>query len=203
MAEIAGIHKQQMKRKRSNEVVKEKWAKHYSSNHQILLVGEGDFSFSVSLAMAFGSASNIVASSIDTYDYLIKNYKNAKANLDILRKFGAQLLHVVNAVKMKNHTDLRKQKSDRIVYNFPHSGDRGKESDEDIIVNHQNLVQSFLWNARALLRPKGEIHVTHKTTHPYSSWNIEEVASECGLTLVECVKFKIEDYPTYNNKRGR
>lgn len=68
--------------------------------------------------------------------------------------------------------------------------------------NHQNLVQSFLWNARALLRPKGEIHVTHKTTHPYSSWNIEEVASECGLTLVECVKFKIEDYPTYNNKRG-
>ncbi|CAH1444823.1 unnamed protein product [Lactuca virosa] len=100
MAEIAGIYKQQMKRKRSNEVVKEKWAKHYSSNHHILLVGEGDFSFSVSLAiMAFGSASNIVASSIDSYDYLIENYKHAKANLDILRKFGAQLLHVVNAVK--------------------------------------------------------------------------------------------------------
>ena len=44
----------------------EKWRKHYSSKQRILLVGEGDFSFSLSLARAFGSAHNMVASSIDT-----------------------------------------------------------------------------------------------------------------------------------------
>ncbi|KAG5546758.1 hypothetical protein RHGRI_018812 [Rhododendron griersonianum] len=47
-------------------VIEERWIKHYSSFQKILLVGEGDFSFSASLAMAFGSAHNIVATSLNT-----------------------------------------------------------------------------------------------------------------------------------------
>nr|GMD78640.1 25S rRNA (uracil2634-N3)-methyltransferase [Ipomoea batatas] len=41
-----------------------KWIMHYSSHHKILLVGEGDLSFSAALAHAFGSASNIIAISL-------------------------------------------------------------------------------------------------------------------------------------------
>lgn len=44
-----------------------KWVKHYCSSHRILLVGEGDFSFSLSVANAFGSASNMVTTSLDTF----------------------------------------------------------------------------------------------------------------------------------------
>jgi len=40
--------------------------KHYSTSHKILLVGEGDFSFSACLAQAFGSASNMVATSLNS-----------------------------------------------------------------------------------------------------------------------------------------
>ncbi|TXG68096.1 hypothetical protein EZV62_009371 [Acer yangbiense] len=43
-----------------------KWIKHYSSCHKILLVGEGDFSFAACLAKAFATASNIVATSLDS-----------------------------------------------------------------------------------------------------------------------------------------
>lgn len=46
--------------------MEEKTIKHYSSSHRILLVGEGDFSFSACLARAFGSANNIVATSLDS-----------------------------------------------------------------------------------------------------------------------------------------
>jgi hypothetical protein len=37
----------------------EKWIRHYSSCHKILLVGEGDFSFAACLGKAFGSSVNI------------------------------------------------------------------------------------------------------------------------------------------------
>jgi 25S rRNA (uracil2634-N3)-methyltransferase len=39
----------------------------YSSTQNILLVGDGDFSFSLALATAFRSGTNIVATSLDTY----------------------------------------------------------------------------------------------------------------------------------------
>lgn len=45
-------------------VAEEKWVKHYCSSHKMLLVGEGDFSFSASLAAAFGSAHNMIATSL-------------------------------------------------------------------------------------------------------------------------------------------
>jgi 25S rRNA (uracil2634-N3)-methyltransferase len=43
------------------------WLKPYSSTQSILVVGDGDFSFSWALAVAFCSAGNLVATSIDSY----------------------------------------------------------------------------------------------------------------------------------------
>ncbi|KAA3467248.1 heavy metal-associated isoprenylated plant protein 41-like [Gossypium australe] len=180
----------------------EKWVSHYSSNHQILLVGEGDFSFSLSLANAFASASNICASSLDSYDILMKKYKNASSNLENLEKLGACLLHEVDATKMKHHPDLANRKFDRIIFNFPHAGFYGKEDNPHMIQMHRNLVQGFFRSARGMLRANGEIHVNHKTSSPFSLWNLEELASGCSLALIQCVDFNVEDYPGYHNKRG-
>ena len=44
-----------------------KWLKHYSSAQSILVVGDGDMSFSLALAAAFGSGENLVATSLDSY----------------------------------------------------------------------------------------------------------------------------------------
>ncbi|XP_065864796.1 heavy metal-associated isoprenylated plant protein 41-like [Euphorbia lathyris] len=182
--------------------MEEKWVKHYSSNHQILLVGEGDFSFSSTLAFYFGSASNIVATSLDTYDIVVGKYKKAKWNLEMLLNLGASTLHGVDATKMRLHSDFKMQKFDRIIFNFPHAGFHGKEDDIRLIERHKKLVLGFFANASGMLRGDGEIHVTHKTSFPFSLWNIEELAWRNCLGLVECADFRIQDYPGYNNKRG-
>jgi 25S rRNA (uracil2634-N3)-methyltransferase len=63
-------------------------------------------------------------------------------------------------------------------------------------------VKDFFRSASLLVRPDGEVHVSHKTKNPYRKWNLEELASEFALFLVEQVDFRIQDYPGYNNKRG-
>ncbi|XP_047178757.1 uncharacterized protein LOC124845661 [Vigna umbellata] len=194
--------KQQWQTIQEDEEDNVKWVTHYSSHHQILLVGEGDFSFSLSLAKSFGSAANIVASSLNPYDNVTKMYKKAKSNLEELHKLGAFLLHGVDATKMKLHPDLKMRRFDRVIFNFPHAGFHGREDSSSLIKMHKALVHGFFNNASCMLRANGEIHISHKTTEPFSYWDIENLAAQCFLTLIERADFKIEDYPGYNNKRG-
>ncbi|KAM0936532.1 hypothetical protein DsansV1_C27g0204671 [Dioscorea sansibarensis] len=186
----------------NREEEKEKWLKYYSSRHQILLVGEGDFSFSQSLAIAFGSGVNIVATSLDTEDLVVARYTKGGSNLKTLKKMRATLLHGIDATKMRDHTDLKMRRFHRIVYNFPHAGFKGKEDDPQLIDLHRKLVQCFFDNAKHMLCQSGQVHVTHKTDSPYCKWNINELASRHSLMPIGSPKFNIEDYPGYNNKRG-
>ncbi|XP_039171171.1 uncharacterized protein At4g26485 [Eucalyptus grandis] len=181
---------------------RQKWLKHYSPHHQILLVGEGDFSFSSSLASAFGSASNVTATSRDLFDALIRKYKKAKSNLWKLEKLGASLLYEVDATKMKHVADLSMRKFDRIIFNFPHAGFHGKEDNVQLIKMHRMLMNGFFRNASQMLRADGEVHVSHKTDAPYCHWNLEELASSNNLGLIDQTAFESKNYPGYHHKRG-
>nr|CAJ19332.1 hypothetical protein [Triticum aestivum]CAJ19357.1 hypothetical protein [Triticum aestivum] len=167
-----------------------KWLKHYSSAQDILIVGDGDFSFSLALATAFGSGANLVATSLDSYADLNIKYSDATSNVTKLEAMGATVLHGVDVKDMNLHANLQLRWFDRIVFNFPHAG------------SHKELVRSIFATARHMLRRHGEIHVTHKTKHPYSMWGIEQLASQSSLAMVEQAAFQIQDYPGYNQKRG-
>jgi len=111
----------------------ERSIKHYSNFHQILLVGEGDFSFSLALANAFGSAENMVIASLDSKDKVLQLYKSAHETLSNLEKLGANVLFGVDTTTMEKHHIIRKMRFHRIVYNFPHAGFYGQESAETVI----------------------------------------------------------------------
>ncbi|XBI81919.1 hypothetical protein VPH35_090722 [Triticum aestivum] len=175
-----------------------KWLKHYSLAQSILVVGDGDFSFSRSLATAFGSGENLVATSLDSYGYLRIMYSHAESNVTSLKKMGATVLHDVDATEMKNALN----RFDRIVFNFPHAGFTGRETTSNMVNSHKKLVMACFRSASSLLRPDGEIHVTHRTGHPYYRWEIEQLASESALVMFEKDFFWKYDYPGYNQKRG-
>ncbi|CAN8287950.1 unnamed protein product [Cochlearia groenlandica] len=186
-------------REEEEEVV---WVGQYSSKHEILLVGEGDFSFSLSLAARFGSASNISASSLDSYDDVVRKYNSAKSNLYTLKRLGANLLHGVDATKLHLHPLLLFTKFHIVIFNFPHAGFHGKESHPSLIRKHRELVFGFFHAAVHMLRADGQVHVSHKNKAPFCHWNLEELASRCSLALIQSVAFDKRDYPGYENKRG-
>nr|GMD76399.1 25S rRNA (uracil2634-N3)-methyltransferase [Ipomoea batatas] len=148
---------------------------HYSSHHKILLVGEGDFSFSAALAHAFGSASNIIAISLH---FLLENYGNAASNIVALRRRGCRVMHGVDATNMANHPLLQG------------------------FIRHTALVRKFLENAVEMIAEDGEIHITHKTNGFHREWDITGLAYQLGLELIKADGFELRDYPGYNTKRG-
>ncbi|WCJ19309.1 hypothetical protein M5689_001605 [Euphorbia peplus] len=176
---------------------------HYSSKHRILFVGDGDFSFSLCLARAFGSAFNMVATTIDSQEKIEKNYSNGVANVRELEERGCLVLFGVDAKQMSQHFFLRTQRFDRIVYNFPHVGFLYREDSYCQIQLNKRLIKGFLSNAKVLLKENnGEIHVTHKEGDPYDKWDLVKKANKIGLDMHLSVPFSKNDYPGYQNKRA-
>ncbi|XP_052177498.1 uncharacterized protein At4g26485-like [Diospyros lotus] len=186
----------------NDEKVQERWIQHYSSRHQILLVGEGNFSFAASLATAFGSARNMVATSLDSRDLVEEKHPSARTNLQLLEQLWCTILHQVDATAMIRDPRLDSKLFDRIVFNFPHAGFTFNESHPFQIKLHSSVVKGFLKNAYEMLRESGQVHITLKTSHPYNKWKIEDLAEDVGLNLAEKVEFSIYQYPGYRNKRG-
>ncbi|ESQ42837.1 hypothetical protein EUTSA_v10015573mg [Eutrema salsugineum] len=141
---------------------------------------------------AFGSATNLTATSLDTREELEIKYSNGKANVEELERLGCSVIHGVNVHSMTKKLGLQKSELyDRVVFNFPHAG------------LHQEVVRGFLKSAKKLVKDKsGEIHVTHKTAHPFDEWKIETLAEENGLCLIKEIEFNKFDFPGYLNKRG-
>ncbi|EXC15617.1 hypothetical protein L484_006881 [Morus notabilis] len=177
---------------------------HYSSSQEILLVGEGDFSFSACLATAFGSAVNMVATSLDSEETLLRKYGSCEEHLVDLKKRGCLVLHEVDVHDMNRHRKLKSLKFDVIIFNFPHAGHVSWlcETDGILIERHKNLLRAFFGSASGMVKEDGEVHVTHRDDYPYNLWEVEKQAQRAGFVLKEKVEFVKQNYPGYHHKRG-
>lgn len=164
----------------------------YTSDLSILVVGDGDFTFTRGLVQHRGSAQRIVATSFDSAAAVMSKYPDAKTVIQHLKEKGATVLHDVDATELER-TFGEKCRLDRIIFNFPHSGQ------QRVHIN-RNLLRSFFASARSKLRPEGEVHVTLKTLPPYSGWRIEEQAQMEGMQLVATLPFASSDFPGYKHQ---
>jgi 25S rRNA (uracil2634-N3)-methyltransferase len=101
----------------------------FKSTDKILLIGEGNFSFSVALLqhpplpLEHLPSANITATTSDTEDECYIKYTEARQYVRVLRENGAHVLFGVDATKLEKTSALKGRTFDRIVWNFPHAGE--------------------------------------------------------------------------------
>lgn len=172
----------------------------YSAIQRILVVGDGDLSFSWGLIKHLrGSGGNIVATTYDSRSALESKYpEKAISNRDRIVAAGSRVLHGIDATKLHLCRDFLNDKAsfDRVVFNFPHSGQ------QRVHINRK-LISDFFRSASHLVRARtegGQIHVTIKMAPPYSLWGIEDLAAEAKLSHLATLAFDQSQFPGYRHQ---
>jgi hypothetical protein len=166
----------------------------------ILVVGDGDFSYSVALAkenQTIGDA-NITASSLDTKDFIEETYSKGKANLDSL--------DLDSNVYLKHELDITENGScgnervwDSILWNLPYPPNT-KWSGH---LEGKALMTGFLRNMSRILKPDGFIFVTLCDQQgDIGRWDLEGIAWDSNLAVTKVLSFCASNITGYVPKRA-
>ncbi|CAC9885394.1 unnamed protein product [Aureobasidium pullulans] len=188
---------------------------------RILIIGDGDLSFSRSLVDTHGCAA-LLATTYDTEAELLEKYPQAQENKDAIEAEEQRVLHGVDATKL-GQKEVKKQAGgwERVVFNFPHVG--GKSTDvnrqvrynqgmlsflgavaflmSQILIMGTEMLVSFFKAVTPLLAPHGTVIVTLFEGEPYTLWNIRDLARHSGLEVQRSFRFQAEVYPGYSHAR--
>lgn len=167
----------------------------------ILTVGDGDFSFSMALAIQIGGP-RIIATSLDSYREIVHKYGSARHVIG-LRRAGAAIYHEVDCTQL-NESSFSLDQVSECVFNFPHCGGGSTESD---VEQNRTLLRQFLTSCVASLKPGTHILITLRDTPFYTSWNLVDIASSIlsqdgsPITLVETTEVDLERLVEYTPQR--
>ena len=113
----------------------------FEPGHRVLLIGEGDFSFSRALVENHG-CSSLHATSFDSQSAVLSKYPQAAATIKLLENAGCKVEFKVDATKLglagaqgSGSKHIRKGGWDRIVFNFPHTGGLTKDVNRQVRAN--------------------------------------------------------------------
>lgn len=175
-------------------------------SYTYLILGDGNFSFSLSLLKILSSNFKLVATSLEAQSNVLRR-KQAGDNLSKLIQFeNAHVLHEVDCTKLSNYEVLKEISPtyDRVIFNFPHIGGKSKIQCNRILLKDffVSLVES------QLLSDAGEVHLTlchgqggtpgEDSQRGYeNSWKAVEMAAEGGFVLDRIEPFNTTDYPEY------
>lgn len=183
----------------------------FSPTDRILLVGEGDFSFSASLLTSH-ECTTLLSTSFDDRSTLLSKYPQAASHIAAIEaEDSSKILFGVDATKLAKagvgaasgakHVKKAVGKIDRIVFNFPHTGGLTKDVHRQIRAN-QELIRDFLKAAVPLLvTQSGAILITLFEGDPYRQWELKGLARQVGLRVERSFQFVSAAYPGYAHTR--
>eukprot|EP00808_Paulinella_micropora_P018830 g31913.t1 len=155
---------------------------------QLLVVGDGDFSFSQSLCALLRHGVAVTATGLDSHNAVVRKYPQAAQHIQQVRAHGAHVLHGLDATQLPTH--FPQQSFDRIIFNFPHSGQ------QRVHINRA-LLRDFFRSATDKISSNGKVLLTLKDKPPYCNWQMEEAATAAGLIRESALRFDAEAFPHY------
>lgn len=158
----------------------------YVQGGGMLTVGDGDLSFSLSLARGImGKQGSLVATTHLTREELDAAYGAAKMRETVqeLRRHGALVYHGVDATSLVPSLDGKgfplRQKFHRVVWNFPcieGKGGSGKDAQLEEIDDNKALMKAFFESVVQVVVPGGEVGlpcpfpILHSTFYMFSTY---------------------------------
>lgn len=187
----------------------------FGTYDHILLVGEGDFSFTKSLVVEHGCA-NVTGTSFDTEEEVREKYPTFE---NIQKELGGltppvPFHHGIDATKLSSYKALRSGPEteegwegwDMVAFMFPHTGGLSTDVNRQVRANQALLVGFFKsciseHKGKPFVKEGGKVLVCLFEGEPYTLWNVRDLARHAGLKVVESYKFDWEDYPGYAHVR--
>lgn len=134
----------------------------FNLNDRIMLIGEGDFSYAISIInQNMIKPENLIATSFDSYDEVCKKYSTSKENIELLLSLGVIIYHEIDATNLSKSLGIQggnkrqgngsgktievlgSLKLNNIIFNFPHVGKGIKDISRNIKANQQLLFEFF------------------------------------------------------------
>ncbi|TAQ89758.1 hypothetical protein B7494_g1933 [Chlorociboria aeruginascens] len=174
----------------------------FAPSDHILLIGEGDLSFSRSL-IEHHACGNMTATVLETKEELVGKYPHAEANIDAIEEGGGSVRYGVDVVKLgRGKVKEGLGGMDRVIFNFPHVGGKTTDVNRQVRYNQELLVSFFKNILPSLSSNRGSsIIVTLFEGEPYTLWNIRDLARHSGLEVERSFKFQSKAYPGYKHAR--
>ena len=158
-----------------------------------LFIGEGNFSFSLSIAEKIANKSNIIATCFekekDLSDFAI-------SNINKLKSFRININFEIDATEI-NQT-FRGYQFDNIIFNFPNTGSR-----EAVEGRNSNFIslRDFLISGKKILKKNGKIIVSIIDSAFYQgAFQIEEASNLAGFKKIEIYNFNPLIFKNYKHQ---
>jgi 25S rRNA (uracil2634-N3)-methyltransferase len=159
-----------------------------SEGNRILLLGEANFSFSLSLAKTIGG-TGITATSYESEEKIKTQKRKAGENISKLKNEGVKVEHGIDATNLS----YKPNSFQNVVFNFPYV----PETSRGGTANTKAMLNGFFGNVSNILQSGGKVFLALPKEYHIDRYKPEQMANKNNLSLESYRNFDSSLFPGY------